>query len=493
MNAKEAKQYIEDNGKWGSRPGLSRIDMLLDRLDRPDKDLDIIHVAGTNGKGSVCMMCEAILRAAGFVTGLFTSPALLDFSERIRIDGKSIDDKRLARAVEIVKTQCDQMVKDGYEHPTGFEIETAVALIAFQNADADIVILETGMGGRMDATNAVKNPVACVITHIALDHTEWLGSTVAEIAAEKAAIIKPGAIAVTAKQDPSAFSVIRKKAAEVGAPLYSGCDNALTCLNDSLEGQRLCLTSPKDKTGQNHLRLTGPRDKRSQHHNENNLEAQAFTLSLLGAHQRDNASCVLALIDGLNQKGCDISQTAVAKGMAAVSFPGRFEIIQKKPPILIDGAHNPDGAKAFANNIKHYFKTMPVHLYIGMLGDKDVDSVLMTLLPIADTVTVLTPLNDRAMSAEILADKIKSLRDVHVTIARSVDEAVEHINDDGCLHAFTGSLYLIGHVRNAVLTLGKSKEQRQSHDCHYRDTDAGDDKPAVDAHHIRKGAAESEA
>ena len=445
MNAKEAKKYIEDNGKWGSHPGLSRIEILLDKLGRPDADLKIIHIAGTNGKGSVCMMSESILRAAGYTTGLFTSPALIDFSERIRIDGKPIDGESLAQAVETVKTQCDQMVAEGCEHPTGFEIETAVSLIAFINAGVDIAILETGMGGRMDATNAVNNPIACVITHIALDHTEWLGETIDKIAAEKSAIIKPGAFVVTARQELSALSVIKNKASEMQADLFYGTDKKLICLSDSLDGQRLCLTRPE------HDHHNHPTKQK-----ESNDEAQTFTLSLLGSHQRDNASCVLALIDGLNQKGYAISPAAVSQGMASVSFPGRFEIIQKKTPILIDGAHNPDGAKAFAGNIKHYFKNLPVHLYIGMLGDKDIDRVLKSLVPIADTITVLTPLNERAMTADDLASKIKSISDVSVNIAQSVVEAVKNIDDDGYLHAFTGSLYLIGHVRNAVLTLGKS-------------------------------------
>ncbi len=445
MNANEAKKYIEDNGKWGSHPGLSRIEILLDKLGRPDTDLKIIHVAGTNGKGSVCMMGESILHAAGYKTGLFTSPALIDFTERIRIDGQPIDGDSLSRSVEIVKAQCDQMVKEGYEHPTGFEIETAVALTAFKYAETDMVILETGMGGRMDATNAIKNPIACVITHIALDHTEWLGETIAKIASEKAAIIKPGAIAVTAKQDPSALSVITKKAEEAGTELFWGTDKALICLNDSIEGQQLRLTHPDL---QNNNQATDQI--------KSSDDTLTFTLSLLGSHQRDNASCVLALIDGLNQCGYSISPAAISNGMASVIFPGRFEIIQRKPPILIDGAHNPDGAKAFAKNIRHYFDNMPVHLYVGMLGDKDVDSVLKSLIPIADTVTVLTPLNERAMSAENLAAKIKNLSDVEITIVQTVDDAVAQIRDDGFLHAFTGSLYLIGHVRKTVLTFGKS-------------------------------------
>ena len=445
MNAKEAKQYIEDNGKWGSHPGLSRVEILLDKLDRPEIDLKIIHVAGTNGKGSVCMMSESILRAAGYKTGLFTSPALINFTERIRIDGHPIDGDSLSRSVETVKTQCDQMVKEGYEHPTGFEIETAVALTAFKYAETDIVILETGMGGRMDATNAIKNPMACVITHIALDHTEWLGETIAKIAYEKAAIIKPGALAVTAKQDPSALSVITKRAEDTGNALFLGTDKELICLNDSIEGQQLRLTHPYLQN-----------NNQSTDQNKSNDDTLTFTLSLLGAHQRDNASCVLALIDGLTQSGYNISTEAIANGMASVIFPGRFEIIQKKPPILIDGAHNLDGAENLAENISHYFKNTPIHLYIGMLGDKDVDNVLKALLPIAAVVTVLTPLNERAMSAENLAAKIKSFSDVPVSIAQTVDDAAAQIRDDGFLHAFTGSLYLIGHVRQSVLTFGKS-------------------------------------
>jgi folylpolyglutamate synthase/dihydropteroate synthase len=238
---------------------------------------------------------------------------------------------------------------------------------------------------------------------------------------------------------------IYTKAAEVGADLFWGTDKELTCLSDSLEGQQMCLTYPNFQ-----------KNNQATVQSKSSEVTLTFTLPLLGNHQRDNASCVLALFDGLNRKGFTIPPEVISKGMESVCFPGRFEIIQRRPLILIDGAHNPDGAETFAKNIRHYFDKMPVHLYLGMLGDKDVDSVLNILLPIADVVTVLTPSSKRAMSAENLAAKIKGISDVRVTIAQTVDDAVVQIRDDGFLHAFTGSLHLIGHVRKAVLAIGRS-------------------------------------
>ncbi len=411
MTIQETIHYIESRGKFGMRLGLDSIRDLLAELGNPQEHLTFIHVAGTNGKGSFCAMLSAILTQTGYTTGLYTSPALEQFNERIRLNTQPIPDDDLVSVAQEVKAAAEAMEARGLPYPTGFELETAMALVYFLMAGADFA-----------------TPMISAIMPIGLDHTHYLGNTIAQIAGEKAAILKEGSTCVMAPQRAEARTVIQNKAAHMGCPVVDAQDITLTCLDNQLGGQALkavgCPT----------------------------LGDGSFALKLLGQHQQDNCRTVLAAVNALVSHGVAIPRSALTAALSTVTFTGRFEVLSQSPTLVIDGAHNPDGMATFAKNIGLYFKDRPLHLYLGMLGDKDIDTALSMVLPLAATVSTLTPDNDRAMDAQALANRITADYHRPVTVYTSVAQAVEAVKkdtDDHAVSAFVGSLYLIGHVRSA--------------------------------------------
>jgi dihydrofolate synthase/folylpolyglutamate synthase len=431
MNTEESLQFIADNGKFGIKLGLEVIAALLARLGDPQKDLTFIHVAGTNGKGSVSTMLSAILTQAGYTTGLYTSPALERFNERIRLNTQPIPDRDLARYTSVVKAACDAMTAEGLPHPTGFEIETAIALLYFKESRARFCILEVGMGGRLDATNVIPAPLLAIIMRIDIDHADYLGDTIAKIAAEKAAIIKAGSTVIAYPQLPEARQVITEAAAAAGAPLIDVDPGQIQVLAHSEAGQRLRYTGGD---------LDGLED---------------FTLSLLGEHQSLNCLTALKAAAALRQAGAVIPISAITKALETLRFSGRFEILHREPVVLIDGAHNPNGIEAFARNLRLYFPDRPIHLYFGMLADKDIDRSLSLLLPLADQMDTLTPDSDRAMDAEAMAERVRRIFDGPVRSWTRVEDAVASLDlaQKKTVNAFAGSLYLIGRVRTAYFKL----------------------------------------
>ena len=420
MNYVEAIEYIHSVNWVFCKPGLERVRELCHRLGDPQDKLKFIHVAGTNGKGSFCAMTDSILRKAGYKVGLFTSPYIVEFNERMRINGENISDDELCELVDTVKPIADEMS----DKPTEFELITALAFLYFARNNCDVVVLECGLGGRLDATNIIKTPILSVITGIALDHTSILGDTVEKIAAEKAGIIKKDIPVLWCGKDISAQKVIADRANEIGAPL-SVIDRETLRINEmSLRGTNFDF---------------GKR--------------RGMNLSLLGTYQPENATNVLTAIDMLINMGFEISDSAIYAGLDAVKWPARFEVINTSPLIIADGGHNPEGIDGAVKSISAYFGDEKVGIITGVMADKDYNYMAGRIASVADRVFCLTPDNPRALGASEYANVFTGLG-VEAEAYGSVDEAVnaaiiwarEHNKSIISL----GSLYMYGEVATAV-------------------------------------------
>ncbi|MEG0074836.1 MAG: folylpolyglutamate synthase/dihydrofolate synthase family protein [Eubacterium sp.] len=429
MNVQETIDFIESNGKFGIRLGLENITLLLNALGNPQNHLKFIHVAGTNGKGSVSTMLSSILKTAGYTTGLYTSPALESFNERVQLNNCPISDDDLMVVTKKVQDACENLVAAGHPHPTGFEIETALAFVYFYEKHADLCVIEVGMGGRLDATNVIPTPEAVIIMSISLDHTDYLGDTIGKIAAEKAAIIKEDTCVVIYPQKKEAETVIVDFAKTQNAAITLVNPENIKSLSHSLDGQ--VLDYKKD-------------------HGIQGLDT--FTLKLLGHHQVLNCLTVLDTVQILTEKGYSISVSAIKKALSEVVFNGRFELIHRDPVILIDGAHNPNGIEYFVQNIKTYFPDQKINLYFGMLADKDIHLALDFLMPITESVHTLTPENDRALPADQMAELIRTHYNKNVNFYNTIEEAVDSIdlNVKDRINVFVGSLYMIGVARTLI-------------------------------------------
>lgn len=375
-------------------------------------------MAGTNGKGSVCAMLAEILTRAGYRTGLYTSPHLFRIHERMKVNGAEITDGELTRLAEQVKPLAEQMP----DQPTEFERITAMALLYFYQKGCDVVVLEVGLGGRLDSTNVIGPPDAAVITHLALEHTAVLGDTLAQIAGEKAGIIKPGAEVILAGQSGEAEAVVRRACAERGCSLRLTDPAVQTLLSRDLEGQTF--------------------DYR---------ERKALRLRLLGEYQAQNAAVALDTVDALvERRGYDIPESAVRDGLAGVAWPGRFEILQKRPLVLVDGAHNPDGVRELAKCLAAYLPGRKLTMVMGVMADKDYDDMIRTVAPFAKDFVTVTPQSERALSAEALQARIQALTGLPARcgggVKRGLALAMDGKGPEDAVCAF-GSLYQVGEVR----------------------------------------------
>ena len=415
MDYKEALQYIDGVSWLGSRPGLERVTALLEKLGNPQDKLKFVHIAGTNGKGSCAAMTASVLKAAGYRTGLFTSPYLFRFNERMQINGEPIEDETLAELVTEIRPLADAME----DHPTEFELMTAVALLWYLREHCDIVVLEVGLGGRLDATNVIPAPECAVIMNIGLDHTAILGDTVEKIAAEKAGIIKVGCAVALYQQTPGVEAVVREKCAALGAALHTADFGQILPEFDSLEGQVFTY------------------------------RGQPYAIPLLGAHQLKNAAVVLEVVEILRARGWILEQDAVEHGLYAVSWPARFELVRQEPPFVVDGGHNPQCAETVAENLQRYFPGQKHVLLTGVLADKDYASLFDILDPAADEYVCVTPDSARALPAEELA-KFLGRYGKPVTVCADIPTGVEAAaaaaGEDGVACA-VGSLYMAGAVR----------------------------------------------
>lgn len=429
MNYNEALQFIHESHKFGMRLGLDNIKKLLELLGDPQNNLKIIHVAGTNGKGSTCSFISSILKESGYKVGLYTSPFLETFTERIRVNGENIREEEVGKIVSLIKEKIEIMVSEGYSYPTEFEIVTAMAFYYYNQEKVDFVALEVGLGGRYDATNVIDKPVVSAITSISLDHTGILGDTLAKIAFEKGGIIKEDCPTIVYPQKEEASEVIKNICAEKKSK-YIECDFKNIEIKSSNINSQIYNC------------------------NINGKELRDLEIKLIGDHQIKNSILALNVIEYLNDiKITNISEENIRKGLLETKWPGRIEKISENPMFIIDGAHNEEGAKSLANSIDKYFENKNKILVIGMLEDKDIDSVLDLLIPKFNNVITTTPDNPRAIDANKLKEKIERYN-IEVTCKPNIKEAVDYAleisnKDDVIISA--GSLYMIGNVRTIIV------------------------------------------
>ena len=421
MTLDEALYYIHSVCWKGSVPGLERISALLDKMGHPERKLKFIHVTGTNGKGSTCAMLASMFTKAGYKTGLYTSPFLIRFNERIQINGQQIPDEALVELMEQVKPAADAME----DVPTEFEIITALGMLYFAQQQCDIVVLEVGLGGTLDSTNVIEKPACAVITALGMDHVKELGPTLADIAAAKAGIIKPGSPVVSYGGVPEADAVIARVAKEQNAPLtvvdlsrlkVEGGDlDAVTFDFDGLDGVRL---------------------------------------PLIGSYQPKNAALAITVLRVLRGRGWNIPDSAIRTGLEQVSWPGRFELLRHAPAFLLDGSHNAHGMRATVQSLKDRFPGEKFVFLVSIMADKDVDEMLALLAPLAKRFVTVAAHTPRAMPAETLAGHIRA-RGCKAEAAPSIEAGVARavaLGGDGPVCAL-GTLYFSGDVRTAFNAL----------------------------------------
>ena len=493
----DAIEYINTPRWLTSRLGLERIRELLDRLGRPQDRLKFVHVAGTNGKGSTCAFTASILAEAGFKTGLFTSPYVETFHERIRVNGRNISDDDLTAATLRVRECAEAMEAEGGEHPTEFELMTAVALVHFAHVGCDIVVLEVGLGGRLDSTNVIAAPEVAAIVSIALDHTNLLGNTLAEIAHEKAGIVKEGSTVVSWPQEPSAMEVVEDAARRAGGKLvvpdFSQLSvgkvtrgAALLTRGTALEheGHTPCSDSPRfaaelraeHAVPAQKLQASSSIDSRRTPMSqvEGTLPMRQFSYRgreyatrLLGSYQPSNAAMAIEIAGALRERGWEIPDEAIARGIAETRWPARFEVLDQPagmPTVVIDGGHNPQGAGVLVDSLRDVFPDKRPVFLVGILADKDYRSMLRAVAPLASAFVCVTPPNPRALDAADLAEAIRETcgelgARATIEVAGDFDDAASAARkiagSEGLICAF-GSLYSIADVKAAFLRAADS-------------------------------------
>lgn len=428
MTYEEALEYIHSVNWKGSRPGLERISELEDKLGNPEDSLKFIHVAGTNGKGSVCKMLSAILTAAGYTVGLFTSPFVENFNERIMLGEREISEEELAYETEHVKKYAEAMA----DHPTEFELITAIALSYYKRKKCDFVVLECGLGGRLDSTNVIKTPILSIITGIDLDHTALLGNTTAEIAAEKAGIIKRGVPVLFGEGDDEAECAIRAKAEEMSSPYYRTDFGKIRGVKSDLDGTEFYF-------GEKRVRI-----------------------SLRGLYQTRNASTVLTAVGILRERGVKIPEEAVDSGLGSAFWKARFEILSSSPLVIYDGAHNPQGVMGALENIKHYLSPLTedgrVALLMGVMADKDHSRMIKALSPLCAKAFTVKPDNARSLDSAGVEREFEEngvVSEAFESLTDGVCAAVRYAGEEKIPLVCLGSLYMYADVKKAVKMIVK--------------------------------------
>lgn len=420
MTYEEALTYIHSVCWKGSLPGLSRTQELVRRLGNPEKKLRFIHIAGTNGKGSTAAMTASILRKAGYRTGLYTSPYIIRFNERMRVDGQDISDQELAEITEYVKPHADAMA----DRPTEFELVTAIAFEFFARHNCDIVVLEVGLGGELDSTNVIESPEVAVLCNLGLEHTEVLGNTIEQIAEAKAGIVKDGCQVVAYRNEPKVEAVYAQRCQTVGAKLHFADFDSLALRSHGFAGQCFDCGSRRE-----------------------------LFLPLLGEHQLRNASVVLTVMDCLKGRGWRITEENIRDGLRDVSWPGRFELLRRDPDFIVDGGHNPQCLEALAKNVRDYLADRRIIALTGVMADKDYSQMYATMAPHVAQFVAVTPDNPRAMKAVDLKKVLEPFGKPVTAcdkVSDGVHTAMEQAGTDGLVLAF-GSLYMVGDIRAAVL------------------------------------------
>jgi dihydrofolate synthase/folylpolyglutamate synthase len=480
MTYEEARKFIEDSNQYGCVPGLETITELLDRLGNPQDNLKIIHVAGTNGKGSVSAYIATILSTAGYRVGRYLSPSVFSYREKIQISGlipfrekennysinpgyaendhlnhdKILDNvsrcyrnnkmsdydsigieyitkEGVSAAIERIKPICVKMQEEGFAHPTSFEIETAMAMLYLYWEQVDFTVLEVGLGGRLDATNVIKHPVCSVITSISMDHMQLLGDTLEKIAGEKAGIIKKGAPAISCRQKPEVIKVLEDICRQKETKLFLSEFQNLSDIQYTLEETTFVINSSNKR--------------------------QKFKLRLLGEYQVENAVLAMEAVKQIRQLGYSINDEAVKKGLYETRWSGRFEVISKKPYLIIDGAHNEAAAIVLRNSIQLYFTNRRIIYMIGVLADKDYRCILKITAPLADVIFTLTPNNSRALSSFDLAVEA-SKYNARVIDAKNLNNAMklayQEASEEDIIIAFGSLSFLSDLVKTEEIRKG---------------------------------------
>ncbi len=440
MNYQEALDYVEGLKKYGSIPGLANMERLCRRLGDPQDGLKFIHIAGTNGKGSVLAFCSEILKTSGYRVGRYLSPTIFEYRERIQLNGRPISQKELCRLLELIKNKCEEIVAEGFNHPTVFEIETAMAFCYFKEQKCDIVVLETGLGGLLDATNIVKNTVLEIFTSISLDHMGVLGDTLPQIAENKAGIMKPGSRALALQGDKEVMAVLERKAEELSIPLSIADPSNLKGIKSSLDRQSFRYGKYED-----------------------------LTIHMVGRYQLENAMLAVCAMEELVKAGFPVKEKAIYKGLSDAFWPGRFQVLAKNPLFIVDGAHNRDGAARLAQTIQFYFTNRRIIYIIGILRDKEQEEILKAACPLAAQVFTVPTIGERGLSSYELACTAKQYHG-NVTSVDSIQEAVElaylSANKDTVIIAF-GSLSYLGNLINIVKAASdKESRKKMGRDSH---------------------------
>ncbi|MCD8127767.1 MAG: bifunctional folylpolyglutamate synthase/dihydrofolate synthase [Clostridiales bacterium] len=419
MSYESTLAYIHQVSWRGQKPGLSRTRDLLSALGSPERQLRFVHIAGTNGKGSTAACLASILQAAGYRVGLYTSPFLNRFNERVQVNGVPISDGDLEQVVDEIRPHADAMA----DAPTEFELITALGFLYFARQTCDIVVLEVGLGGELDSTNVISAPECAVITALGMDHVRELGPTLADIARAKAGIIKPGTTVVSYGGAPEADEAIAAKCRETGCPLINAPFQRLTVHSTDLEGCHFDFDSLQD-----------------------------LTIPLLGAYQPKNAAVAVTAARVLTQRGWRIPDEAIRRGLASVSWPGRFELLSRSPMLILDGSHNPHGMRATVDSLRAVFPGEQFVFLLSVMADKDYPAMLDLLAPLAKAFFTVTANTPRALDAQALAEACRA-RGVPATACGSIPQGLAAALDtaQGGVTVALGTLYFSGDVRQAFL------------------------------------------
>ena len=423
MEYREARAYIEDQQRYGGEMGLDHIRALLEELGHPEQDLRFIHIAGTNGKGSILSYISTTLTHAGYRVGRYISPTLYSYRERFQVDGQFISREDFTRLTERIRQAVEAIERRGGRKPSPFELETVLGFLYFREQNCGCVVLECGMGGRDDATNVIPAPELCVFASISLDHTQFLGETLEEIAAVKAGILKPGTWAVTGEQRPEVRKVLEKASQDQNIPFFAARPGEAQVLRDSLDGQTFLYRGYR------------------------------LEISLAGSCQKENAVTAFEALKILQKKGWKLSDRQILEGISRAVWKGRFTRIAENPAFYVDGAHNPDAARKLKESVNRYFSGRRLIFINGVLKDKDYRKVAEETALLAEQIfTIETPGNDRALPAEELARVIADYNprvEACGSIAQAVEQAYAAAEKDGIILAF-GSLSFLGELTRLV-------------------------------------------
>lgn len=430
MNYAQAIKKIEILREYGSRPGLDRIKKLLDKMGNPQDKLSFVHITGTNGKGSVCAVVSSVLKSSGYLTGLFTSPFITDIREQIQVQGEMISEEDFASVVAYVWGITEELISQGIII-TEFEFTMAVAFEYFVRRDCEIVVLEVGMGGKGDSTNVIKAPLCAVFTPVSLDHTGVLGATLTDIAREKSGIIKEGTRVVSSVQDEEVIKVIEDACRDKGVSLKVAEASQMQVVSETIESTDVIY------------------------------KGESLRLSMLGNHQVENLGVALTVIETLTEQGFDrINIESIRKGVKEAKNPARFEVVSVNPAVIIDGAHNPEGMRVFADTVRKLMPHKKGILMTGMLRDKDVDTSLGYIRELFSSAYTVTIDNPRSMTAQEYAEKCIGLFDCvkACTDAESAfSEALAETTEKGTFLCVCGSLYLAAQIRPYILSKLKNR------------------------------------